>query len=176
MFVVEDGSGLSNATSLCSVAFADEYISFYANAADRAAWAALDDTAKQGALMRGTQYLVMKYDGRWVNRRTNQTQALPWPRSWIQDQDGFPLASTDIPPQVKQATCEAALLDMNGTDLIPNSDPAQNILSESVTAGPVQESITYSGIKTTQPTFRKIDLLLRTYLVSSGWQGELRRA
>jgi hypothetical protein len=173
MIVVEDGNGLPDANSFCDVAFADSYISLYGNAADRAAWAALDTPSKEGSLVRGAQYLTVKYEARWVNYRVNQTQALPWPRAWVTDSDGFPIASTTIPLQVKQAQCEAALLDMNGTDLIPNAEPAQNISSESVTAGPVSESITYSGTKTTQPTFRKIDLLLRMFLTP---MGGLRRA
>jgi hypothetical protein len=173
MFVVEDGNGLSDATSFCDVSFAGAYISLYGNTADRTAWAALDDTTKQGNLIRGARYLTVKYESRWMNYRVNQTQALPWPRAWIEDSDGFPVGSNVIPVQVKQAQCEAALLDMNAVDLLPDSDPGQNIKAESVTAGPIQESITYAGTKSTQPTFRKIDSILRMYLRPTG---ELRRS
>jgi hypothetical protein len=173
MFVVEDGSGLPDATSFCDLAFADSYIAMYGNDADRTAWAAQDDATKQGRLVRAAQYLTVKYESRWINYRVHETQALPWPRAWVQDSDGFAIPSTAVPLQVKQAQCEAALLDMNGTDLIPNSDPAQNIKAESVTVGPITESISYAGTKGTQPTFKKIDLLLRMYLTA---RGEVRRA
>jgi hypothetical protein len=172
-FVVETGAGIANATSMCDVAFADDYISFYASDADQLAWAAQDNTTKQKRLMRGAQYLVTKYDSRWINRRVNQLQSMPWPRVCVTDSDGFAVGSDAIPVQVKQAQCEAALLDMNGTALLPDVEAAQNIASESVTAGPVQESISYVGTKSSLPVFRKIALLLKPFLTATN---EVRRA
>ena len=71
-FVVEDGTGLENANSFCSVAFADSYFS------DRgiAAWTG-SNTVKEQALVRATDYI----SNRFTFRRDpySEEQALPFP-------------------------------------------------------------------------------------------------
>jgi hypothetical protein len=48
----------------------------------------------------------------WQGTRTDDTQALAWPREWVLNPDassaGFYYESTEIPQRVKDATCELA--------------------------------------------------------------------
>jgi hypothetical protein len=163
--VVEDGSGKSNANSYCDVAFADAYVATYAANSDQVAWAALDQAGKEARLQKGTQYLEVVYKRRWVQRRNDDRQALSWPRSWVEDGDGFAVGSNVVPVVVKQATVEAAL--RAGSELVPDIATAP-IVSESKTVGPISTSKTYMGGKPVTTRFRKIDLLIAEFLLPVG--------
>ena len=73
----EDGSIVTGAESLCSVADADAYHSGRGNAA----WAALATTAlKEEALRRATDFMRQRYRGRWQGRIVQKGQPQDWPR------------------------------------------------------------------------------------------------
>jgi len=84
--VVEDGTGRSNANSYLSVEDADSY---HANLTQSAAWESAALAAKQSALIAATQYLDCEYGGLWRGVRAHEGQALAWPRSDAQDDDGY---------------------------------------------------------------------------------------
>lgn len=106
--VVEDGTGLATAQSYISVANAATYLA----AKGDATWAAATDAARESALVRATAYLDAAYASRWPGFRYCETQALAWPRVYAYDVDGFGIASTTIPTALKNATCEAAVLEL----------------------------------------------------------------
>lgn len=108
VFVVEDGTGLADANSYVSVAEADAYHSARANTA----WSG-DDTVKQAALIRATDYLEQKYAGRWKGCVLNEAQSLSFPR----DVEG-------VPAKLKQAVCLLALEGIAGADLNPTQGRA----------------------------------------------------
>ena len=74
--IVEDGTGLANAESLCSVADADTIHAARGNTA----WAALTTPQKEQNLRKGTDYMTGKYTTLRAGYRRLATQALDWPR------------------------------------------------------------------------------------------------
>lgn len=107
-FLVEDGTGLTAATSYVSVADADDYLSLVP---ETTAWDALADPDKETWLMFATRTLDYKTTNEGT--KTNDTAALRWPRSYVYDAENLLLSDTAVPTQIEQATAEMAriLLD-----------------------------------------------------------------
>ncbi len=102
-FIVEDGTGRSDATSLASVEFADAYFAGnpFANA-----WGAADTARKQWALMAAsTDLMTLNLEG-WP---VSVNQALMVPRYGLVSAQGGLIASTSVPPIFAAACCEQAL-------------------------------------------------------------------
>ena len=103
-FVVEDGTGLTSATSYISVADADDILTVNIHSAS--AWDALTDPDKERLLAWASRYLDTF--ARWNGRKTVETSALRWPRTGVKDRDGVVILGTAIPRQLKIATAEMA--------------------------------------------------------------------
>jgi hypothetical protein len=103
-FVVEDGTGLLNATSYVSVEDADDIITMNIHAS--ASWEALTVADKERLLSWATRYLDER--ARWKGVRTTNTSALRWPRAGITDRDNITLPGNEIPRQLEVATAEMA--------------------------------------------------------------------
>ena len=171
-FVVEDGSGLVNSNSYCSVADADTYHAAYTLSAE---WTAATQPAKENALVLATQYLDAKYGGRWLGYRANgygeedsREQALDWPRVQAYDADGWAYDEDIVPARLVQATAEAALRIILGDDLLGTVTTPGGIKSESVTVGPISESKSYAGGKPYGYVYPKIDALVRPLIAEVG--------
>ena len=108
-FVAENGTGLPEANSYVSLTEANAFHTDRANAA----WVG-DDTVKQAALIRATDYIEQVYGGRWKCGRLNDAQALEWPRTGF---DG-------LPRQLKQAVCMLAAETIGGEELNPTQGRA----------------------------------------------------
>lgn len=98
-FVVEDGTGKPDANSYGAVADADVYF------ADRGVvdWTG-DDSTKQGALVRATDYIEERFYGNFAGQATTDVQALSWPRQYA-----FNFGKNEIPATLKKACFEYAL-------------------------------------------------------------------
>lgn len=171
--VVEDGTGLSTAEAYISVDDADAYFA----ARGVTAWTGTD-TAKEEVLRRGATYLDNAYRGKWRGYRSNEDQALAWPRaSWpanqaffetstrantIQDEDGYNIANNAVPRQVKYANAEAALIILGGTDLEASLSRGGAIKRERVKAGSVEKETEYMDAASAQARYPVIEGLLRT--------------
>lgn len=103
-FVVEDGTGLSDATSYVSVAEADDIITMNIHAS--ASWAELEVGDKERLLSWASRYLDERT--RWFGDKVVETSALRWPRSGIVDRDGIALLANAVPRQLQIATAEMA--------------------------------------------------------------------
>lgn len=103
-FVVEDGTGLSNATSYVSVADADDIL--VVNIHNTATWDALSDTDKGYLLSWASRFLDAHT--RWKGYKTVETSALRWPRTGVVDRDNILIDSDVIPYQLKNATANMA--------------------------------------------------------------------
>lgn len=128
--VVEDGTGLANAESFASVAEADTYLA----KRGMTNWATLTTTEKEQALVRSTDYMEQAYRLLWKGNRVTATQALSWPREWVEredysstsgltgDIDGkFYYPSNVVPNEVKAACVTLAFKAASG-DLAPDLD------------------------------------------------------
>lgn len=103
MLEVEEGEGLSTATSYASVAFADDYMQ--ANI-QNTAWAEQDTETKQNLLMWASRYLDQR--AVWNGKRAKATSGLRWPRIGVHDRDGTLIEQDEIPQQLQEAVVEMA--------------------------------------------------------------------
>lgn len=110
MIVVEDGTGLVNSVSYCSVSFADSYFTERGNIA----WIG-SDSIKESALIRATDYIELVYSNRFAGTRLTLTQALSFPR-----QIGGAVVA--LPLNIQKANCELALIALT-QPLISNPSP-----------------------------------------------------
>lgn len=139
-FVVEDGTGLENSNSFVSVAFANDYFALRTNAV----WAALDNAAKERALILATDFLTDQYQQLWIGNVVSNLQALPWPRAagvW-----DVAIVS-GVPENLRRATVELALLAAQGDLYAPtvSAQPASAALTEKQTQiGPLTKIEKYS--------------------------------
>lgn len=146
-FIAEDGTGLDDANSLCTVAFADEYF------ADRgiAAWTGDASTVKEPALIRATDYLETRYGQRFAGTKLVEDQALSFPRTDI----GW---DEVVPTPVLKAVAEYALRAISG-ELAPDpvvTSTGLNIVAEMHKVGPITDTYRYAskGSGSTPALFR----------------------
>ena len=113
--VVEDGTGLSNADSFVSVAYADTYFS----TRNVTGWASL--TNKEALLIKATDYIEAVYSEAWKGTTLNDTQSLSFPRI-IDD-------ATVYPDRLLKAVCELAYKANSGDLLV---DVEQRTIEEKI--------------------------------------------
>lgn len=118
-----------------------------------------EDSEIQSALVRATGFIESAYRLRWKGKRTSTSQPLAWPRTGVRDEDGVELDDDTIPQQVIDAAYEAARRVLEGVDLQPDT-PGRAVTSESVKAGPVETTTSYSDKGSGRPSFIAIDTLL----------------
>lgn len=134
--IVEDGTGVANADSLASVAFADQYHADRGNAG----WASVASTeVKEQLLRKATDYAVAMYSGLWNGVEVVAGQSLPFPRIIAGKNVGVPLS-------VKQAIAELALIAKT-TPLMPNVTRGK----KKVKVGPLE--VEYDGNSATATKF-----------------------
>jgi len=159
--VVETGAGLSNANSYLSVADADTYHEEHSGSTD---WSGAGTADKERALITATQYLDIKYSGRWKGVKGSSTQALAWPRTGVYDAEGYSVASDLVPPQIEDACAELALKILEGDILLDDIDEPGDIASESVKVGPIEDSTTYLGSKSQVKKYPLVEGLIKPLL------------
>lgn len=133
-FVAEDGTGLEDANSFCSVAFADSYF------ADRGVTTWTGTTSvKQTALVRATDYISNRWAGRFLQDPFSEEQALPFP--W-EACDGTAEA---LPAKLLKATAEYALRALSA-ELAPDptvDDAGVQVVEKTEKVGPLEETTKY---------------------------------
>ncbi|MFY9342218.1 MAG: DnaT-like ssDNA-binding protein [Planctomycetota bacterium] len=174
-FVVEDGSGLTSANSLVTVAFVRQYHteqgdpSEIKNATDKQ----VRDWARQA-----TTYLGNVYGRRWRGVIAKTTQALDWPRYDVEDADtGVAYLSTSLPAKLQRACAKVVLRLARGTVLQPDLSPGDGAVSaSSFTVGPISFNDSFQGSRSTQPSFPEIERELRGLLRNAIGSSMLRIA
>lgn len=104
VFTVEDGTGVTGSNSYISVSAADDYFVLDPNFS--ATWMGYETTTKEYYLAWSTRILDQKV--RWRGYKEDVLNSLRWPRVGVYDADNEAIGSTEIPRQLKQATCEFA--------------------------------------------------------------------
>lgn len=153
--VVEDGTGLSNADSFVSVAYADTYFT----TRGVTAWASL--TNKEALLIKATDYIEAVYSESWKGVTLNDTQSLSFPRI-IDD-------ATVYPDRLLKAVCELALKANDGDILV---DVEQRTIEEKVDVITVKYA-EYSDQKT---QYSMVYGLISPFLLSTGANKKAMRA
>ncbi len=155
-FVVEDGTGLDDANSYCTVEFADAYHLQYGNPS---AWSALTDAEKQDLLREATRAADERYGLRWLGYQLLTSQALGWPREFVYDVRGE--AIEGVPSAVARWTARAALMIEQGNELFPTSGSSGEIQSETKTLpGGFSRSVTYTSSQSSAPQYPALDRMI----------------
>ena len=159
-FVVEDGTGLTNATSYISVADANGIVDTYGRA-----WSSDATTKdKQQALNAGTQYVDARFHELWQSYRTTEGQALDWPRYGVVDIDDWEIADDVIPDKLKQAVVEVAVyFDINGK-VFPDADNSGTLKREKIKIDVLEFEEEYLGGSSGSDVSTKVDDLLKDYI------------
>lgn len=117
-FVVEDGTGLDDATSLCSVAFADTYHD------DRGheRWNKLSVSEKQRYLIKATDHVERAFGARFRGIRETEEQTLSFPRVGAFYRDGYIIDG--LPVEAERAVSEYAIRICDLGELSPDAPRA----------------------------------------------------
>jgi hypothetical protein len=116
-FVVEDGTGLTDATSYVSVAEADDYLSLMSQ--NSTAWLALSQQDKESYLMLAAK--IMDASIKFVGNRAHANSGLRWPRFYAKDCDKIQYEKNEIPQAIKDVNCLIADYYANNTSLQYNA-------------------------------------------------------
>lgn len=139
-FIVEDGSGLTEANSYVSLEWANAY---FQTSMDRADWDFLDDDDKKAALIAATAIIDDFWDFNGTVR--SYTQALQLPRYGMPDRSGRSLIqSNQIPIGAKQAVADLALFMRKQKDsgVTETSSSSSDAVSK-IEVGPI--AVTMAG-------------------------------
>lgn len=160
------------ANSLGDVAGANAYFA----ARGIVAWAGADvaEEVKAQLLIRGMDYLLNSYRGKWCFERASISQSMPFPAKSVIDGDGKSWEDTQIPVQAIHAQYECAKYLADGNDLLPMVGVGGKITGETVVAGPATSSTTYAvtehGVGD-KPKLPVVESLLLGLVKSSGGGG-----
>jgi len=160
-FVVEDGTGLSDANAYITVQEYKDYHSDYGNAD----YDPLDDALIKQYILNATQYMDGEYIGRYGGQKTKFEQALLFPRAWLEDEDGYTVNSDEVPLKVKQACCEFSYLYKTQGFIYQDIDKdsfIEELKLDTMEVVYSEDSLNYPSrlIK----TYTKADSLLKAYL------------
>lgn len=136
-FIVEDGTGLENANSYVTLAFASSYFS----SRGVGVWADQTENQQQVALIKATDYIDAKYAHRFSTKLVNKNQALTLPRVYFIDA-AFNKVQ-EIPVLWLKAVCEYALVSLTRELFTSPSTGSKEIKSELVTVGPITTRTEY---------------------------------
>ena len=168
--IVEDGTGVAGANSYVTEDEADSYFE------DRGITEWTGNT-KEESLVRATAVLDARYRGRFTGYKTlGRGQALEWPGTAAVDAEGYEIPSDEIPTEIKQATFELALRELNETgSTLPDLERGGDI--RRLAAGSVE--IEYGSMATPQTDFQLVDGILSSLLnmsLATGLSGRAARS
>ncbi len=127
--IVEDGSGVANASSYASLG----YISDYCSDMGYTSWASLGTTDQTAAVLRAMPFIESR---NYKGTKLAYDNSLEFPREGIIDRNGYEVPPDEIPPNLMKALSEGSYL-------------------ESVTAGVLQPNLERGG----NVKLKKIDVL-----------------
>lgn len=164
-FTVEDGTGLTAATSYVSVAAADDYLSLKSNASE---WIDLSTGDKQKYLMWATRLLDQR--AMFRGNKSVPTSGLRWPRIGVCDRDGISIEYDVIPTPIKAATIEIAFHLVN-TDVDPSTPISSSGEIERIKADVIEIEYT-KGTQTATVNYFPVginDILMGLGAISTGY-------
>jgi hypothetical protein len=101
--VVEDGTGKTTANTYITLDGADTYHENRLHVTD---WTGATETDKEASLIWATRMLDDMVN--WKGLKTNDDQALRWPRSGVYDEDELLIDEDTLPTPIAEATAELA--------------------------------------------------------------------
>jgi len=137
-YIVEDGTGMSTATSYISLVDAKQY---WENLGYD--YSALSDDQLSVLFNKAAKAVDGQYRLRFPGYRKLDTQTLEWPRYDAYYYDGWDILSSEIPEELGWAVAEMGYASNQGTDIRPVQAPEGMAISVAVKASPVSEAKTY---------------------------------
>lgn len=154
----------ANGDSYNTLAEIQAYVDERATAAQKTAWDALDTAAQERNARRGASYLDAHFAARFPGIRANgATQLRAWPRLRATTVHGETIATNAVPVQVKHASIEATLREVETPGSLSPDFVAVKRRKETV--GPISEEVEYADPSTQQPLISVIEDLLSVLLV-----------
>lgn len=171
-FLVEDGTGVTGATSYIDIAYADSYFT------DRmvGAWLSLLPDAKKASLIAATDYIDKRWGPYFKGCQLVDGQSLEFPRDAFVDSSG----AGYLPEVLKKATAEYALR-ASTAPLAPDleQDPSGYQVSRKMEqVGPISERTDFAflgpgAVRQLLTPYPAADMLLRSLLKNT--QGQVIR-
>lgn len=138
-FVVEDGSGVSAATSYLTVEALKQY---WEN--QGYSYEDLTTTDIQRLLNKATSYIDNNYRKGFPGYRQYDNQTLEWPRTGAYYLDDYTINENTIPSEVKNAVGEASYLLNTGEDLTASISKVGKIKKSRVKVDVIEEELEYT--------------------------------
>jgi len=152
-FIVEDGSGITDANSYVTI---DEFKEYWTDR--NIDYTEKTDAEVQACLINATQYIDNNYT--FIGYKNSYYQGLEFPRYNAYDRNGYFV--TGIPKCLKYSIYESGSISLSGTDLFSSSE--DGIVEKTENVGPVETTYKYKNKATGQTIYQIIDRLLRPIL------------
>jgi len=170
-FIVEDGSGKSDANAFVSVVEADQITENYGAST---AWSGATEAVKQNAIREATWFMNMQYS--WKGYRYYTTQSLQWPRYECYDDEGNYIDVDVVPERVKEACAYLALKVVGGSTLLEDLENASTVKRTKDVIGPLTEEIEYVKGEEAGVNWQIADKLVSPYVELKSFLSDLYRA
>jgi len=122
---VEDGTGIEDADSYVTIAYATSYFS----TRGITTFAELTESEQEILLIKATDYIDNVFEWNGV-REYPDVQTLRFPRTKLYDYEGQSV--TGVPKAIKDAVCEAVLILLDDTDLYQTESENGAVTSEKI--------------------------------------------
>lgn len=166
-FVVEDGSVVSGANALVSVADADQFAENYGNPSS---WSNASTPEKENAIRLATRYLNFHYI--WDGFKYDVDQTCQWPRTNMTDEDGNDIDFDIVHEQVKEACAYLAVKVMDGDTLLEDFDNESKVKKSKDVVGPITEEREYAHEgESPEKTYQVVDILVATFILEGTTYG-----
>lgn len=182
MLTIEDGSIVSiadgdpaDADSYVDIAYVTTYATRYG-----ATWVTTDPLANEQAILRAMLF-VESGEAMFCGSRVSPLQVLSWPRNYVWNAAGTAyLANNAIPPGLKNAVAEAAIIEMTspGTLLASalTSSATVKRLFEKVDVLEQETEYFEGAVSTKRARFEKLFAWLKPFLCNAGGFMAMARA
>ena len=169
-FVVEDGTGLSTATTYISIADMKQY---WDNM--EYDYSALSDDEIEALLNKASQVIDGQYFNVWPGQRSSRTQGMQWPRNDACYPDGWLIASSELPVELPDATAEMAYAKSGQSVDIQPVDANKGILTRhDVSVDVVSEGKSFQpGTYRSHPRIPAVDDIIRKLTGKTGTPGRI---
>lgn len=160
---VEDGTGLSNANALISLAAFKSYCDGRGTS-----YSAYTDDNLNAAIVRASAFLTNAFvwNGFKVNGRE---QALSWPRTSMLDREGWAVAHDEVPREIVAACSEIALYEAATPGAMnPSVVLADKVRSETVGPISVEYALLFNNASDARPMLTVVQDLIAPFIGRGG--------
>ena len=161
IFTVEDGSVVTDANALVSVADADQIMENYDNPT---AWSGASQAEKENAIRLATRFLNLNYI--WDGYKVDADQTCQWPRYETYDEDGWVIDHEIVPERVKEACAYLALKVMEGDTLLEDLQNESRVKKTKDVIGPLTEEREYIGGESPEKTYKVVEKLISPFIIN----------